>query len=68
MKKTANRYEVICCYRDGSGIETVVSGMGKNRGTWDSDHGRSAAYRLAAQCRRGDPFNAYKVEPVESSR
>lgn len=58
------RYEVIQ-YRHGK-RDGIVSGMGKNRGTWDGDHSRSAAYRHAAALRR-DPRRAaagltYRVE------
>ena len=37
-------------YRNGL-FEGVISGMGKNRGTWDTTHGRSAAYRHARELR-----------------
>ena len=33
----------------------IVSGMGKNRGTWDSAHSRSAAYRHARKLRAEHP-------------
>lgn len=50
---------------DPSGMfVAVVSGMGRNRGTWDSEHGRSAAYTHAAQLRKDQPGFVYRVEPV----
>ena len=33
----------------------IVSGLGKNRGTWDSVHGRTAAYRHARKLREEHP-------------
>lgn len=36
----------------------IVSGMGKNRGTWDSVHSRNAAYRHARQLRAEHPHLA----------
>ena len=33
----------------------IVSGMGKNRNTWDSVHSRSAAYRHARKLRAEHP-------------
>ena len=39
------RYQV-AQYRNGI-FDGVLSGLGKNRGTWDSTHGRSCAYRHA---------------------
>ena len=44
-----NRY-IVVQYRHGA-FDAVMSGMGKNRGTWDADHSRSAAYRHAAELR-----------------
>lgn len=42
---------IVVQYRHGS-FDSVMSGMGKNRGTWDADHSRSAAFRHAADLRR----------------
>ena len=56
------RYNVIQRTKTGEFV-AIVSGMGRNRGTWDSDHSRSAAYRHARQCRQDDPANHYTVEP-----
>lgn len=38
-------------YRNGI-FDCILSGMGKNRGTWDSTHSRRAAQRHAADLRR----------------
>jgi hypothetical protein len=35
----------------------IVAGMGKNRGTWDTSHGRSAAYKHCAQLRKENAGN-----------
>ena len=43
-------YQVVQ-YRNGK-VDAVMSGMGKNRGTLDSMHSRSAAYRHAASMRK----------------
>lgn len=37
-------------YRNGL-FDCIISGMGKNRGTLDSDHSRQSAYRHAAALR-----------------
>lgn len=60
------RFEVVQ-YRHGK-RDGALSGMGKNKGTWDSDHSRSAAYYHAAALRR-ESWRAiagltYKVEEV----
>jgi hypothetical protein len=60
------RYEVVQ-YRNGK-WDSIMSGMGKNKGTQDSDHSRSAAYRHAADLRK-EPWRewaglTYKVEQV----
>ena len=57
------RYNVIQRTPSGEFV-AIVSGMGRHRGTWDSDHSRSAAYRHARQCRQDDPTNRYTVEPT----
>lgn len=54
-------------YRNGE-RDCILSGAGKNRGTWDAGHSRSAAYRIAAELRR-EPWRAtaglsYRVERV----
>ena len=55
------RYVVAQFSKDGKRSATM-SGMGRNKGTWDHTHGRSAAYHYAAQCRKDDPKHVYKVE------
>ena len=55
-------------YKNGR-LHCIISGMGKNRGTWDADHSRSAAYRHAAAL-RGESWRAaaglsYRVERAE---
>lgn len=41
----------------------VMSGMGKNRKTWDSDHGRRSAQRHAARLRIQRPTQTFRIEP-----
>lgn len=43
----------------------VVSGMGKNQGTWNSDHSKRTAQRYAAKLRIEDPDHRFYV--VESA-
>ena len=57
------RYNVTMYTREGAYLG-IVSGMGRNKGKWDAEHGRSAAYRHAAHCRKDDPQHIYRVEPV----
>ena len=43
----------------------VVSGVGRNAGTWDSAaKSKRTAQRWAKQCRRDDPKSVYCVETV----
>ncbi len=54
-------------YRAGR-FDGIVSGMGRHRGTLDSDHSRRQAQRHAADLRR-EPWRAraglsYRVEPT----
>ena len=63
---TNNRFNVIQ-YRNGV-WDCILSGMGKNKRTWDSDHSRSAAYLHASDLRK-EPWRAvagltYRVEPA----
>lgn len=40
----------------------VVSGMGRNRGTWDSEaQSKRTAQRWARICRTDDPVHVYRV-------
>jgi len=65
---TSPRYHVVQ-YRHGT-FDAIVSGMGRHRGTWDSDHSRRAAQRHARQLRaepwRGRAGLAYRVEEVNA--
>jgi hypothetical protein len=56
-------YCVVRYTLDGK-FDGVISGMGRNKGTWDSTHGRRTAQRHAACCRKEDPNHLYKVEPT----
>lgn len=60
----SNRFEVVR-YTPSGEMAGVMSGMGRNAGTWDSEHSRSAAYRHARDCRRDDPSFIYKVEHAQ---
>ena len=43
----------------------IVSGMGRNAGTWDSAaQSKRTAQRWAKQCRMDDPKSTYSVETV----
>jgi len=41
----------------------VMSGMGRNRGTWDSDHSRRAARKHARELRQQHPEMSFVVQP-----
>lgn len=48
---------------------SVISGMGKNKGTWNSTHSRSAAYKHCARlnaCKYKPLDTRYKVEEVNT--
>lgn len=47
-------------FKDGKPI-CVISGLGKNRGRWDADHSRSAAYRHARILRQENPGRVFRV-------
>ena len=47
-------------FKDGKPI-CVISGLGKNRGRWDADHFRSAAYRHARILRQENPGRVFRV-------
>ena len=54
----------VCQYINGEFVG-IVSGMGRNAGTWDSTaNSKRTAQRWAKQCREGDPKSAYYVEIV----
>lgn len=52
-------------YHDGE-FYGVVAGLGRNAGTWDADHSRSAAYRhcKALNAAKRSPTLLYVVEEV----
>lgn len=41
----------------------VLSGAGRNRGTWDATHSRTAAYRIARDMNARHDGRQYKAEP-----
>ena len=52
----------VCQYTKGEFIG-IVSGMGRNSGTWDSTaKSKRTAQRWAKQCREGDQKSVYRVE------
>lgn len=42
----------------------VIAGQGKNKGTWDSTHSKSSAYRIRKQLRLKYPESVFKVESL----
>ncbi len=46
----------------GAQFVGVMAGMGRNRGTWDSDHGQRSAQRHARKLRIERPGQTFKVE------
>lgn len=60
--RPADRGYSVVAYEQGRFIG-VMSGMGRNRGTWDSTHGRSSAYRHAGRLRIERPAQTFRVEP-----
>jgi len=57
------RYNVIQQTPAGEFI-AVMAGMGRNAGTWDTQHGRSQAYAHARKLRQTDPQHRYVVTPA----
>ncbi len=55
------RYHVVCYTPQGDFV-SIISGMGRNRGTWNSCHGRTQAYAWARKCRTDDTSFIFKVE------
>ena len=49
-------------YTHGGEFVGVIAGAGRHRGTWDSTHARSTAYRIARALRQEDPAHLYRVE------
>lgn len=56
-------YQVVQ-YTHGGQFRAVISGLGRNRGTWDSCHSRRTARRHAKRLRAEHPGFAYRVETV----
>ena len=56
-------YCVVKYTKNGRFLATI-SGMCRNRGTWDTTHSKRTAQRYARQCRLGDPKHDYRVETV----
>lgn len=56
-------YQVIQCDLQGRFI-AVVAGLGRHRGTWDSTHSRSTAYRHAKALQTEDKQHIYAVVPA----
>lgn len=44
-------------------FDGVMAGCGKNRGTWDTGHSRSAAFRHAKALRVEMPEYRFRVQP-----
>jgi len=59
MVKYEVKYEVVEI-SDGQ-IVSTISGMGRNKGTWDTCHSRSAAYRHAKALKEKYPERTFKV-------
>lgn len=54
---------VVVKYKPNGEFIGVMSGMGRNKGTWDSNaRSRRTAQRWAAELRREDPEHDYRVE------
>lgn len=53
-------YQVIQCDLQGRFV-AIVSGLGRHRGTWDSTHSRSTAYRHAKALQTSDTQHIYAV-------
>lgn len=67
----ATKYQVNEYQKVGQKLRfvSVISGLGKNKGTWDSTHSRSAAYKHAARlnnCQYRPADTRYKVEEVNT--
>jgi len=60
MTTAGCRYQ-IGQYDKAGRFVAVVAGAGKNRGTWDTDHSRAAAYRHCAAMNAKSGFRAYRV-------
>lgn len=49
-------------YTNKGEFKGVIAGMGKNKGTWDTCHSRSAAYRIRKQLMQEYKEAVFKVE------
>jgi hypothetical protein len=63
QKDSSGPWVVGVFQKDGTRIATL-SGAGRNRGTWDSQHSRSAAYRIAREMNALGDGATYKAEPA----
>jgi hypothetical protein len=54
-------YYVVQYDLDGK-FGAVISGMGRNKGTWDASHSKRTAQRHARRLRAKDKEHIYKVE------
>jgi hypothetical protein len=59
----AARFEVVEFRPAGDRLHSIA-GMGRNAGTWDSDHSRSAAFRHLAAIRAQYPARVFRVMEV----
>lgn len=54
---------VVVRYKPTGEFVGVISGMGRNKGTWDSNaRSRRTAQRWAQELRLEDPVHEYRVE------
>jgi hypothetical protein len=53
-------YYVICF--DNQNFKGIISGMGRNKGTWDYHHSRSVAYKHCKGLNNKKDGFVYKVE------
>lgn len=61
--KAMHRHQVVKYTTQGHFLG-IVSGLGRNVGTWDSDHSKRTAQRHASALRNQDTTHIYKVESV----
>lgn len=60
-----NQTYAVCKYSTNGAFIGIVSGMGRNRGTWDSQHSKRTAQRYAALLRKEDKGHMFKVEETQ---
>lgn len=54
---------VVVRYKPDGKFDSVMAGMGRNKGTWDAEaKSRRTAQRWARELRREDPEHNYRVE------